>query len=72
MAEVARQLGRNQNLAGLVNNAGKGVFLPLELMTMEQFEDVLAVNLTGVVRVTKAALSLLRKVYICNNELRLG
>ncbi|GIL84932.1 hypothetical protein Vretimale_9766 [Volvox reticuliferus] len=60
MAEVSRLLGE-RNLSGLVNNAGKGVFLPLELMSVQQFEDVLAVNLTGVVRVTKAALPLLRK-----------
>ncbi|EFJ47135.1 hypothetical protein VOLCADRAFT_105200 [Volvox carteri f. nagariensis] len=60
VAEVSRHLA-GRNLSGLVNNAGKGVFLPLELMSMEQFEDVLAVNLTGVVRVTKAAMPLLRK-----------
>ncbi|GLC34253.1 hypothetical protein PLESTF_000823500 [Pleodorina starrii] len=60
VAEVAAQLS-GRNLSGLVNNAGKGVFMPIELMPMEQFEDVLAVNLTGVVRVTKAALPLLRK-----------
>ncbi|GIL53596.1 hypothetical protein Vafri_9210 [Volvox africanus] len=62
LAEVSRQLGE-RNLSGLVNNAGKGVFMPLELMSVRQFEDVLAVNLTGVVRVTKAALPLLRKTH---------
>ncbi|KAG2495016.1 hypothetical protein HYH03_006949 [Edaphochlamys debaryana] len=51
----------DRNLSGLVNNAGKGVFLPLEIMPPDVFDDVMAVNVTGVVRVTQAALPLLRK-----------
>ncbi|KAG2429808.1 hypothetical protein HXX76_010592 [Chlamydomonas incerta] len=50
-----------RNLSGLVNNAGKGVFMPLELIDMDVFDDVLQVNVSGVVRTTKAALPLLRK-----------
>ncbi|PNW81355.1 hypothetical protein CHLRE_07g352450v5 [Chlamydomonas reinhardtii] len=50
-----------RNLSGLVNNAGKGVFMPLELIDIDVFDDVMQVNVSGVVRTTKAALPLLRK-----------
>ncbi|PNG99133.1 D-beta-hydroxybutyrate dehydrogenase, mitochondrial, partial [Tetrabaena socialis] len=59
VAVVASKL-EGRNLSGLVNNAGKGVFMPLELMPMEVFDDVMAVNVSGLVRVTKAAIPLLR------------
>ncbi|GFR51449.1 hypothetical protein Agub_g13743 [Astrephomene gubernaculifera] len=50
-----------RNLSGLVNNAGKGLFAPLELMPLAAFEDVMSVNVTGVLRVTQAVLPLLKK-----------
>ncbi|WP_263730187.1 SDR family oxidoreductase [Cellulomonas sp. SG140] len=48
-------------LAGLVNNAGIGVFGPLELIPLEQFRRQLDVNVTGQLAVTQAALPLLRR-----------
>lgn len=48
-------------LAGLVNNAGIGVFGPLELIPIEQFRRQLEVNVTGQLAVTQAALPLLRR-----------
>lgn len=48
-------------LAGLVNNAGIGVFGPLELIPVEQFRRQLEVNVTGQLAVTQAALPLLRR-----------
>jgi NAD(P)-dependent dehydrogenase (short-subunit alcohol dehydrogenase family) len=48
-------------LAGLVNNAGIGVFGPLELIPLEQFRRQLEVNVTGQLAITQAALPLLRR-----------
>ncbi|KXZ53729.1 hypothetical protein GPECTOR_6g646 [Gonium pectorale] len=59
-AEVAGRLG-GRPLAGLVNNAGKGVFMPLEVMPVEVFQDVMDVNVTGVLRLTQAAMPLLKR-----------
>lgn len=48
-------------LAGLVNNAGIGVFGPLELIPIEQFRRQLEVNVTGQLAVTQAVIPLLRR-----------
>jgi NAD(P)-dependent dehydrogenase (short-subunit alcohol dehydrogenase family) len=48
-------------LAGLVNNAGIGVFGPLELIGIEQFRRQLDVNVTGQLAVTQAVLPMLRR-----------
>ncbi len=48
-------------LAGLVNNAGIGVFGPLELTDIEAFRRQLDVNVTGQLAVTQAFLPLLRR-----------
>jgi NAD(P)-dependent dehydrogenase (short-subunit alcohol dehydrogenase family) len=48
-------------LAGLVNNAGIGIFGPLELITIEQFRQQLEVNVTGQLAVTQALLPMLRR-----------
>jgi NAD(P)-dependent dehydrogenase (short-subunit alcohol dehydrogenase family) len=48
-------------LAGLVNNAGIGVFGPLEVIPIEQFRRQLEVNVTGQLAVTQAFLPLLRR-----------
>jgi NAD(P)-dependent dehydrogenase (short-subunit alcohol dehydrogenase family) len=48
-------------LAGLVNNAGIGVFGPLEVIPIEQFRHLLEVNVTGQLAVTQAFLPLLRR-----------
>lgn len=50
LEQIRAQLGTDAKLAGLVNNAGKGTFAPLELMPVSVFEDTLAVNLVGVMR----------------------
>jgi NAD(P)-dependent dehydrogenase (short-subunit alcohol dehydrogenase family) len=48
-------------LDGLVNNAGIGVFGPLEILPIEQFRLQLEVNVTGQLAVTQALLPLLRR-----------
>jgi NAD(P)-dependent dehydrogenase (short-subunit alcohol dehydrogenase family) len=48
-------------LDGLVNNAGIGVFGPLEIVPIEQFRRQLEVNVTGQLAVTQALLPLLRR-----------
>jgi NAD(P)-dependent dehydrogenase (short-subunit alcohol dehydrogenase family) len=46
-------------LSGLVNNAGHGLFNPLELVTEAQFDDLLNVHLKGPFFLTQALLSLM-------------
>jgi NAD(P)-dependent dehydrogenase (short-subunit alcohol dehydrogenase family) len=48
-------------LAGLVNNAGVGVFGPLELIGIEAFRQQLEINVTGQIAVTQAFLPQLRR-----------
>ena len=48
-------------LDGLVNNAGIGVFGPLEIIPVEQFRRQLEVNVTGQLAVSQALLPLLRR-----------
>ena len=57
---IAGHVG-NAGLAGLVNNAGIGVFGPLELIPIERFRHQLDVNVTGQLAITQAALPLLRR-----------
>jgi NAD(P)-dependent dehydrogenase (short-subunit alcohol dehydrogenase family) len=57
---VAGHVGR-AGLAGLVNNAGIGIFGPLEIMPLEQFRTLMEVNVTGQLAVTQAFLPLLRQ-----------
>jgi NAD(P)-dependent dehydrogenase (short-subunit alcohol dehydrogenase family) len=59
-ATVAGHTG-TAGLNGLVNNAGIGVFGPLELIPVQQFRRLLEVNLTGQLAVTQALLPLLRQ-----------
>jgi NAD(P)-dependent dehydrogenase (short-subunit alcohol dehydrogenase family) len=47
-------------LAGLVNNAGIGIFGPLEIVPLEQFRRQLEVNVAGQLAITQALLPLLR------------
>jgi NAD(P)-dependent dehydrogenase (short-subunit alcohol dehydrogenase family) len=51
----------NAGLKGLVNNAGIGVFGPLEITPIEQFRRQLEVNVTGQLVITQALLPLLRR-----------
>ena len=57
---IADHVG-DAGLFGLVNNAGIGVFGPLELIPVEQFRHQLEVNVTGQLAITQAALPLLRR-----------
>jgi NAD(P)-dependent dehydrogenase (short-subunit alcohol dehydrogenase family) len=57
---IAAHVGK-AGLAGLVNNAGIGVFGPLELTDLEVFRHQLDVNVTGQLAVTQACLPLLRR-----------
>lgn len=62
-AEVEAAVARIQEdggLSGLVNNAGLYMGGPLELMTDEEIESTYAVNVTGLLRITRACLPLLR------------
>jgi NAD(P)-dependent dehydrogenase (short-subunit alcohol dehydrogenase family) len=57
---VAGHVG-GAGLAGLVNNAGIGLFGPLEIIPLEQFRALMEVNVTGQLAVTQAFLPLLRQ-----------
>jgi NAD(P)-dependent dehydrogenase (short-subunit alcohol dehydrogenase family) len=59
-ATVAGHTG-TAGLNGLVNNAGIGVFGPLELIPVDEVRRLLEVNVTGQLAVTQALLPLLRQ-----------
>jgi NAD(P)-dependent dehydrogenase (short-subunit alcohol dehydrogenase family) len=50
-----------EGLAGLVNNAGVGGGGPIETMSIEDFRDVMEVNVVGQVAVTQAFMPLIRR-----------
>lgn len=61
---AARQLNQDlweRGLWSVVNNAGVAVFAETEWCTMEAYQRVIDVNLTGMIRVTKAFLPLVRR-----------
>jgi NAD(P)-dependent dehydrogenase (short-subunit alcohol dehydrogenase family) len=59
--EAAEQMRtRGEVLAGLVNNAGIGLFGPLEYLPLEDIRRILEVNVLGQIAVTQAFLPLLR------------
>jgi NAD(P)-dependent dehydrogenase (short-subunit alcohol dehydrogenase family) len=57
--KVAGHTGR-AGLDGLMNNAGIGVFGPLEIIPIEQFRRQMEINLTGQLAMTQTFLPLLR------------
>src|SRR5204862_931873 len=59
-AEFLERTGET-GLDGLVNNAGTVVVAPLEAVPLAVFEDQLAVNVVGPLRVTQAFLPDLRR-----------
>jgi NAD(P)-dependent dehydrogenase (short-subunit alcohol dehydrogenase family) len=58
---VAQAVGE-EGLAGLVNNAGVGVFGPIEFITADDLRRQLEINVVGQIRVTQAFLPLIRQV----------
>ena len=62
-AEVKQWLDESsaRKLASVVNNAGTGVYGPIEWVPMRYLDLVNQVNLYGVIRVSKQALPLMRK-----------
>merc|ERR1719162_2693763 len=62
VARVFKDLAAGgKSLAGVVNNAGIGVYGWCEALDFKRFEAMVQVNLLGVIRVTKTALPQLRK-----------
>ena len=59
-AEQVLQLLGDSPLVGVVNNAGISKHVPTEFTDIGQVEQVMDVNLYGVIRVTKAFLPALR------------
>lgn len=60
--KVVKQLtGAWGTLDVLVANAGVGVFAPIDKMTLEQWNEVIEVNLTGVFNSVKASIDELKK-----------
>lgn len=51
----------NKRIDVLVNNAGYGLFSPIEDVTLDQVKEQFETNLFGVVRVTKEVLPIMRK-----------
>ena len=62
VAEAATQLGR---IDILINNAGIVRDITLKKMTKQQWDEVIAVNLTGVFNCTRSALPLMREAGWC-------
>jgi NAD(P)-dependent dehydrogenase (short-subunit alcohol dehydrogenase family) len=60
-AQAVTEHAGDTGLAGLVNNAGIGIFGPLELIGIDQFRRQLDVNVTGQLAVTQAFLPMLRR-----------
>lgn len=58
---VAQVLNKWGQLDTMIANAGVGHFVNIEDMTVEQWQEVIDVNLTGVFYSTKAALAALKK-----------
>lgn len=58
VGEACEQLG---NIDVLINNAGMGRYAPFEELTSDDWEHVLAVNVTGVATVLRSVLPLMRK-----------
>jgi len=58
--KVQRAVGK-EGLVGLVNNAGVGGGGPIEFIPLDEFRNVIEVNLVGQVAVTQAFLPLIRK-----------
>jgi NAD(P)-dependent dehydrogenase (short-subunit alcohol dehydrogenase family) len=58
---IDKIVAENRRIDVLVNNAGYGLFSPIEDVTLDQVKDQFETNFFGVVRVTKEALPIMRK-----------
>ncbi|WP_058833587.1 SDR family NAD(P)-dependent oxidoreductase [Luteimonas abyssi] len=59
VAQTLERTWQTTMLAGLVNNAGHGLFNPIERVTESQFDDLLGVHLKGPFFLTQSLLPLL-------------
>ena len=60
-AAVARILNEEERIDVLLNNAGYGLYAPVELATEEEVQQVFAVNVFGVLRLIRAVLPSMRE-----------
>ena len=58
---IGKIIAENGRIDVLVNNAGYGLFSPIEDVTLDQVKEQFETNFFGVVRVTKEALPIMRK-----------
>ena len=58
---INKIVAENGRIDVLVNNAGYGLFSPIEDVTLDQVKEQFETNFFGVVRVTKEALPIMRK-----------
>jgi NADP-dependent 3-hydroxy acid dehydrogenase YdfG len=58
---VAATLSRHQRVDGLVNNAGASLHGPLDQVDLTEFDQVLRLNVVGLLAVTQAVLPAMRK-----------
>ncbi|TFJ80651.1 hypothetical protein NSK_008077 [Nannochloropsis salina CCMP1776] len=59
--ETLEDMGGKVKLAGLVNNAGIGLAMPLELLPLSRLRQVMEINVVGLLGVTQAFLPQLRR-----------
>lgn len=59
--QTLQSIWQTQTLRGLVNNAGHGLFNPIESVTEAQFDDLMNVHLKGPFFLTQALLPLLEE-----------
>jgi NAD(P)-dependent dehydrogenase (short-subunit alcohol dehydrogenase family) len=58
---VGKIVAENMRIDVLVNNAGYGLFSPIEDLTLDQIKEQFETNFFGVVRLTKEVLPIMRK-----------
>jgi NAD(P)-dependent dehydrogenase (short-subunit alcohol dehydrogenase family) len=58
---INKIIAENGRIDVLINNAGHGLFSPIEDITLDQVKEQFETNFFGVVRVTKEALPIMRK-----------